>query len=137
MYVKKYDLVPFKKRKKKREAEILISLHSLFAIYELRPFSYLLFAGIDDVSQDDATLISIYNKTNQTTLNLLCKLFKGWVQCVSIQVEMNKCFLLNPENKIWRKSVLSFSRKMQKPLNSDTLQFRKNDVTEPKAKRLG
>jgi len=42
---------------------------------------------------------------------------------------------LNPA-KIWCRFVLSLSRKMQKPLNSDTLQFRKNDVTEPKARLL-
>jgi len=29
--------------------------------------------------------------------------------------------------------MLSSSQKMQKPLNSDTLHFQKNDVTEPKA----
>jgi len=34
---------------------------------------------------------------------------------------MNKYFLQNPENKNWRRSVLSFSRKTQKPLNSSTL----------------
>jgi len=44
-------------------------------------------------------------------------------------------FFLNPEKKISRKSVLSFLRKTQKPLNSNTLQFRKNDVM-PKASLL-
>jgi len=37
-----------------------------------------------------------------------------------MQVVMNKCFLLNPK-KIWRRSVLSFSRKTQK----STLYFQK------------
>jgi len=35
---------------------------------------------------------------------------KARVHCFSMQVVMNKC-LLNPEKKIWRKSVLSFSKK--------------------------
>jgi len=42
-----------------------------------------------------------------------------------------KCFLLNPEKKIWRRSVLSFSRKKQK---MHTV-IPKNDDTEPKARR--
>jgi len=46
-----------------------------------------------------------------------------------MQFVLNKCFRLNPE-KIWRRSDL-FSIKTQKPLKSHTLQFRKNDVTEP------
>jgi len=37
--------------------------------------------------------------------------FKDRVHCFSMQVVMNKCFLLNPEKKIWRRSVLSFSTK--------------------------
>jgi len=40
------------------------------------------------------------------------------------------CFLLNPE-KIWKRSVLSFLRKKEK----GTL-IPKNDVTDPKARRL-
>jgi len=44
---------------------------------------------------------------------------------------MNKCFLLNPEKKLG-KSVSSFSRKTQK--NAPLIP--KNDVTEPKTKRL-
>jgi len=47
-----------------------------------------------------------------------------------MQVVMNKCFLLNPE-KNWRRSVLSFLGKTQKPLNFNALQFQKNDITEP------
>jgi len=58
-------------------------------------------------------------------------MFKGRKHCFSIQVVMNKCFLLNPE-KNWHRSVLSISRKVQK---SHTL-IPKNDVTEPKAKLL-
>jgi len=50
-----------------------------------------------------------------------------------MQVVMNKCFLLNLE-KNWRKSVLSFSEKTQKPPNSGAFHIRKNDVTELKAK---
>jgi len=48
-----------------------------------------------------------------------------------MQVVMNKCFL-NPEKKNWRISVLSFSRKTQKPRPL----ILKNDVTEPKARLL-
>jgi len=54
------------------------------------------------------------------------------VHCFSLQVVMNKCFLLNTEKKIWRRSVLSFSRKTQK---MHTL-IPKNDVTKPKARLL-
>jgi len=53
------------------------------------------------------------------------------VHYCSMQVVMNKCFFLNLEKKIWRRSVLSFSRKAKNaPLNS------KNDVIEPKARLL-
>jgi len=48
-----------------------------------------------------------------------------------MQVEMNKCFLLNSE-KNWRKSVLSFSKKTKK--NAHLIP--KNDVIEPKARLL-
>jgi len=37
--------------------------------------------------------------------------FKVRVHCFTMQVVINKCFLLNPEKNIWRKFVLSFSRK--------------------------
>jgi len=43
-------------------------------------------------------------------------------------------FFLNPE-KIWHRSVLSFTRKTQKPLNFDSLQFQKNEVTDPKVRK--
>jgi len=42
---------------------------------------------------------------------------KGRVQYFSVQVVMNKCFLLNPE-KNWHKSTLSFSEK-----NAQTAHF--------------
>jgi len=62
---------------------------------------------------------------------------KARVQCFTMQVVMNKCFILNHTLlKVWDRSVLSFSRKMQKPLNCNTLLFRKNDVTKPKARLL-
>jgi len=50
-----------------------------------------------------------------------------------MHVVMNKCFLVNPEKKIWRRFVLSFLRKMQK---RHTL-IPKYDITEPKVRRLG
>jgi len=46
-----------------------------------------------------------------------------------MQVALNKCFLLNPE-EIWRRSVLTLSRKTHNLIS-------KNDVTEPKARKLG
>jgi len=36
------------------------------------------------------------------------------MQCFSMQFVMNKCFLLKPEKKIWRRSVLTFSEKKRK-----------------------
>jgi len=39
------------------------------------------------------------------------KVLKSLVHCFSMQVVMIKCFFLNPEKKIWRRFVLSFSRK--------------------------
>jgi len=55
---------------------------------------------------------------------------KGRVQCFSMQVVTNKCFLLNPEKNLAQIRFLLFSRETQKPLNSDTLQCRRNDVTD-------
>jgi len=46
-----------------------------------------------------------------------------------MQIEMNKCFLLNLEKKFWRGSVLLFLRKTHTPIP-------KNDVTDPKARLL-
>jgi len=43
---------------------------------------------------------------------------------------MYKCFFLNPEKKFGTDPSCAFE-KNTKPLNSDSLQFRKNDVTEP------
>jgi len=65
-------------------------------------------------------------------LEILKSEFKGRVQRFSMQVVMNRWFLLYPEIKNWRKSTLSFSRKMQK---THAL-LPKNDVTEPKARLL-
>jgi len=45
----------------------------------------------------------------------------------NITDRMNKCFLRNPEKKVWLIFVLSFSKKTQKTLTLIT----KNDVTEP------
>jgi len=47
-----------------------------------------------------------------------------------MQVVLNKCFLLNPEKKIWYRSVLSFSRKTQKrTFNSEKWRHRAEGVT--------
>jgi len=53
------------------------------------------------------------------------------MQCFSVQVEMNKCVLLNLEKNL-AQIHLAFSRKIQK---THTL-ILKNDVIEPKAGRL-
>jgi len=55
-----------------------------------------------------------------------------------MQIVINKCFLLNLDKKIWRKSVLSFSRKTQKTQKNakNAPLIPKNDVTEPKARIL-
>jgi len=45
---------------------------------------------------------------------------------------MNKCFLLNSEKNLAQILAVVFE-KNEKPLTSDALQFRKNDVTVPKA----
>jgi len=39
-----------------------------------------------------------YAGTLRKCENFVC--FKGWVQCFSMQVVMNKCFLLNPEKMV-------------------------------------
>jgi len=60
---------------------------------------------------------------------------KGPVQYVSIQVVINKCFLLKPEKNFAQICLVVFA-KNAKTVNPDALQFRKNDVTEPKARVL-
>jgi len=50
----------------------------------------------------------------QRSSKLYRNIFKGRVHCFSIQVVMNKSFLLNPKKEFWPKSVLSFSRNTQK-----------------------
>jgi len=52
-----------------------------------------------------------------------------------MQVEMNMCFILNPEKNL-AQIRLDVFEKTQRPFNSDALQFRKNDVTKPKARLL-
>jgi len=54
---------------------------------------------------------------------------KGQVHCFSMQIVMNKCFLLNPEKNLAQIRLVVFEK--YAPLIS------KNDVTEPKARRLG
>jgi len=48
---------------------------------------------------------------------------------------MNKSFLLTLKNNLIQFHRVVFE-KTQKPLHSDTFKFRKNDVIEPKARRL-
>jgi len=45
-----------------------------------------------------------------------------------MQIEMNKCFLLNLGKKFAQIHLVVFEK--------NTLRFRKNDVTEPKARLL-
>jgi len=57
--------------------------------------------------------------------------FKGWVQCFSMQVVVNKCFLLNPEKNLAQIRLVIFEK------NAKTHTFiSKNDVTKPKARLL-
>jgi len=49
---------------------------------------------------------------------------------------MIKCFLLNPEKKVAQIHAVIFKKNEKKRLTPDTLQFPKNDVTEPKARLL-
>jgi len=57
-------------------------------------------------------------------------LFKAPVPCFSMQVVMNKCFLLNPEKKKNLAQIRLDVFEKNAPL------IPKNDVTEPKARLL-
>jgi len=67
------------------------------------------------------------NLLHTTSLKFLSVL-NGQVHCFSMQVVMNKCFLLNPEKKLAQICLVLFEKNA--PLIS------KNDVTEPKARLL-
>jgi len=56
---------------------------------------------------------------------------KGWVQCFSMQVVMNKCFYLNLKKNLVQIHLV-VPRNMQK---MHTL-ILKNDITEPKTRLL-
>jgi len=61
----------------------------------------------------------------------ICHWFKGRVHCISMQVVMNKYFLLNCEKKLAQIRLVIFEKKAKNALfNSE------NDVTEPKATLL-
>jgi len=62
-------------------------------------------------------------------MDQLINLIKGRVHCFSMQIVMNKCFLLNSEKKLGADSSLSFSKKTHTIIP-------KNNVTVPKAKVL-
>jgi len=47
-----------------------------------------------------------------------------------MQVEMKKCFVLNPEQKLAQMCLVVFEKKRLTLIS-------KNDVTEPKARRIG
>jgi len=64
----------------------------------------------------------------EIVLSFINKL-KGWVQCFSMQVVMNKCFLLNPEKNMVQISLVVFEK------NASLIP--KNDITKPKTRRLG
>jgi len=65
-------------------------------------------------------------------LRVLLIFLKGRVHYFTMQVVLNKCFLLNPKKNFWRRFVLSFSKKNAK---NHTL-IPKNDVTELNARLL-
>jgi len=54
---------------------------------------------------------------------------KGQMQCFSMQVGMNKCFLLNPEKSFAQIRLVVFKKNAH-------FSSKKNGVTEPKAKLL-
>jgi len=56
--------------------------------------------------------------------------FKDRLQCFSMQVVMNKCFLLNPEKNCVDPSCHFREIRKNAHFNSE------NDVTEPKARQL-
>jgi len=60
--------------------------------------------------------------------NQVILVLKGRLQCFSMQVVMNKCFLLNPEKKVGADPSCRFREKTLIP---------RNDVTETKTRRLG
>jgi len=59
--------------------------------------------------------------------DVLYNWLKGWVHCFSMQVVINKCFLLNPEKKAQIRLVI---------FEKNALLIPKNDVTDPKARLL-
>jgi len=61
-------------------------------------------------------------------ISLYFSKIKGWVHCFSMQVVINKCFLLNREKKLAQIRLVVFEKIA--PL------IPKNDVTEPKARLL-
>jgi len=64
----------------------------------------------------------------QSAVKMLRRTFKDRVHCFSMQIVMNKCFLLNSEKKLAQIRLVVFEKKA--PL------IPKNDVTEPKARLL-
>jgi len=67
----------------------------------------------------------------QCNFHSLQRSYKGRVHCFSMQVVMNKCFLLSPENKLAQIRLVVFEKNTKNaPL------FTKNGVTEPKARLL-
>jgi len=60
------------------------------------------------------------------------KKIKGRVHCFSMQVVVNKCFLLNPEKNLTQIRLVVFEKNVKNATLSP-----KNDVTEPKFRRPG
>jgi len=75
----------------------------------------------------------LFKKHTQQNAMQECKCsFKGRVDCFSMQVVINKCFLLNPEKKFGADLSCHLTT-IQKKAHFNA----ENDVTEPKARRLG
>jgi len=68
---------------------------------------------------------------SQNNTKILLYKFKGRVHYFSMQVVINKCFLLNPEKKLAQIRFVGFWEKRK---NASLIP--KNDVTEPKARLL-
>jgi len=74
------------------------------------------------------TLGNIFGQIWAKFGQIWAKVIKGRVHCFSMQVVMNKCFLLNPEKNLTQICLVVFEKNA--PL------IPKNMVTEPKARLL-
>jgi len=103
----------------------------------LRPFKFFKSHKWKTISfkvpHENRLSILVFTDQNVGLLNIIFSFlrFKGRVHCFSMQVVMNKCFLLNSEKKFGTDPSCRFREKRKNlPL------IPKNDVTDPKARLL-